>query len=102
MIGENISTTCPPFNPKSSVIGHPRHVKIEVSEGYAYIYCCDGGSYLNDPGPFIKSKSEGRIRRPTHRCQKWCDHKNKKLAKNTQQISWLSAGIRKDSGKDLF
>ena len=114
MIGESISTPCPPppkrvsrvIDPVSGIpelpsFGHPWHVKIRVHDGIAHVNACNGMTYIMSGLGFGTSwpvgrwtKSERSVRHFANRCQHYCDRENSKLAKDTQNMIPLAAAIR--------
>lgn len=109
MVGESISTPCPPptvrpndpNDPFSGIpsLSHPWHVKISVDDGIAHIRACNGMKYITTAPPFPWpmgrwTKSEKRVQRLAKRCQRYCDRENTKLARDTQRMIPLAASIR--------
>jgi hypothetical protein len=121
MIGEAVETACPPMPPGFAecyekehpwktmfnlgaehewLSDHPYHVKLEVRAGVAEVTACTsltmGWSGIGwECGK--STKYEWHLRWLIKRCQRYCDRKNRKLAKGTQKMSPWAAAIRKAS-----
>ena len=105
MIGEIISTACPPLDLTTSGSRHPWHVKITAREGRAFVKCCNGFNHIPSVlgfggPPFYHTRKERLLKFNVKSYQSWCDKKNQKLAKDSQKLIWRAAGILKGNDKE--
>lgn len=120
-LGETVSTECPPMPPQFKALyeadptygapfrlgaeyewksEHPYHVKVEIRAGVAEVTACQSSRLVWIGCGWECGKStryEWHLRWLIKRCQRYCDRKNRKLARDTQRMSPWAASIRGSS-----